>query len=752
LPRILFKVLFVLCLFLVLFLDTAKAATMTIPLKKLAPIQDHQLRGSMDNYSFTIPIPERWKVQKATLHFSYINSSALIPHNSRLIFTVHNQPLAQVRLNPDTPEGDVIVPIPGALLKTGYNPCSFWVSQHYTDEQCEDPFAPELWTWLKLSEAYFIFELEPVPVPRRVSAIADFLFDPRNIFDTRVNLVIPELTPAYLKAASLAASGIALRYGYRTPDFILSQAQRPGMDNILIVMRKDLSSVAPGLTPVSEAPGIAVHHLTEKRSTPPPGQPELVENPHLALVVISAGGEAEVETACRAFASLSFPLPDSPSTRIAGVQLPAVDEHMVRKGLQPGKTYTLASLGIRTTEFRNISPPPLNIELRFPSDLYLSPNTFASVILHMAYDAAMRSDSVLNIRLNGKFIYGVRLDNPKGDYFRGYRVDIPLSSFKAGLNRLSLEAALTPLHTDKCTLIQTENLRLTIFEDSTVILPEVPYWIKMPQLDLFFQDAFPMGRWPDLREAAVVLTDQNLASANAALNVVALSAQKIGFPPFGLSWTMNYEPEKTRKDLLITGVLATLPKSALEKAPIAGLDPLRLSFPQMDRPQPRTAEPIEFWAKAAAPQQLPLNLSDVKVEDWVMEDLSGALGPGRAALMQLQHPDAADRTVIIMTAGIPEDLVAGSKALWDPAVQGGCRGDLFIVNLQKPEFETLAQLIGPSYFLGKPGRMPALQNFVNSHPIFSLVALLAILLILCGLFLKLLKRRQQQRLNPFHHD
>jgi hypothetical protein len=48
--------------------------------------------------------------------------------------------------------------------------------------------------------------------------------------------------------------------------------------------------------------------------------------------------------------------------------------------------------------------------------------------------------------------------------------------------------------------------------------------------------------------------------------------------------------------------------------------------------------------------------------------------------------------------------------------------------------------------------MPALQNFVNSHPIFSLVALLAILLILCGLFLKLLKRRQQQRLNPFHHD
>ena len=746
-PTILLRVLFVLSLFLTLFLDTAAAATMRIPLKKLAPIQDHQLRGSMDSYSFTIPIPERWKVQKATLHFSYVNSSSLIPHTSRLIFTVHNQPLAQVRLNPDTPEGDVTVPIPGSLLKTGYNPCNLWVSQHYTDEQCEDPFAPELWTWLKLSDAYFIFELEPVPVPRRVSAIADFLFDPRNIFDTRVNLVIPELTPAYLKAASLAAAGIALRYEYRTPDLMLSQAQRPGMDNILITTRKDLNSVAPALSTMSEGAGIAVHHLPEKRSAPAAGQPDLVENPHLALVVISAQEAAAVETACRAFASLAYPLPDSSSTRIVDVKLPEVDEHMVQKGLLPGKTYTLASLGLRTTEFRSISPPPLDIELRFPSDLYLSPNTFASLILHMAYDAAMRSDSVLNIRLNGKFISGVRLDNPKGDYFRGYRVDIPLSSFKSGMNRLSLEAELTPLHTDKCTLIQTENLRLTVFEDSTVLLPEVPYWIKMPQLDLFFQDAFPIGRWPDLREAAVVLAEKNPAAANAALNVVALSAQKIGFPPFGLSWMLNYEPEKTLKDLLIVGSLPTLPKSALEKAPIAGLDPLRLSFPLMARPQPRKGEPIDFWSKATAPQPEPLNLSDVRAESHVRDDLSGALGPGRAALMQLQHPQAAERTVIILTAGVPEDLVAGSKALWEPGVQGGCWGDLFLVNLEKPERETLAHLIGPSYYLGNPGRMPALQNFVNSHPILSLLALLVILLVLCGLILTFLKRRRQRRLN-----
>jgi hypothetical protein len=114
--------------------------------------------------------------------------------------------------------------------------------------------------------------------------------------------------------------------------------------------------------------------------------------------------------------------------------------------------------------------------------------------------------------------------------------------------------------------------------------------------------------------------------------------------------------------------------------------------------------------------------------------------------MQFQHPEAAERTVMILTAGIPEDVLAGSRALWNPVVQGGCRGDLFLVNLEKPDFETLAHKIGPNYYIGKPGRMPVVQNFVNSHPVLSLLILLALLLILCALVLSYLKRRKQRRL------
>jgi len=68
----------------------------------------------------------------------------------------------------------------------------------------------------------------------------------------------------------------------------------------------------------------------------------------------------------------------------------------------------------------------------------------------------------------------------------------------------------------------------------------------------------------------------------------------------------------------------------------------------------------------------------------VVGDLSGALGPGRRP-DAVSASDAADRSVIVLTAGISEDLLAGSRALWNPMVQGGSRGDLLVVNLEKPE-------------------------------------------------------------------
>ncbi|MGD8715553.1 MAG: cellulose biosynthesis cyclic di-GMP-binding regulatory protein BcsB, partial [Desulfobacterales bacterium] len=94
-----FKITILLILLLNMVQVAAWAASFKIPLRKLAPIQDVRLQGTKDSYRFSVPIPKRWKVRNATFHFKYTNSSALIPLTSRLVFLVHNQPLAQIRLN-----------------------------------------------------------------------------------------------------------------------------------------------------------------------------------------------------------------------------------------------------------------------------------------------------------------------------------------------------------------------------------------------------------------------------------------------------------------------------------------------------------------------------------------------------------------------------------------------------------------------------------------------------------------------------
>lgn len=727
----------------------AAAVTIRVPLPEIAPVQNHQLRGATDRFSFSLPIPERWKVRRAVLRFSYVNSSALIARISRLVFTLRDRPLAQVRLNPDTPEGEVTVPIPPELLLPGYNECTFWVAQHYTEEECEDPFAPELWTWLNLEDAQILFELEANPVPLRVSAIADFLFDPRNIFDTRANLVLPALTPVSLRAAAVVASGISLRYAYRAPRITLGDSLRPGVDNIVIGIRSEIASLPPQAAKTAFPSGaeIRVEHLPEPRSEPKPGEPPFLANPAHALVLVTGESAAELEAASRAFASLSYPLPDTPSTRIEAVRLPEVEEHSVQRGLFPGKTYTFASLGKRTTEFLHISPPPLDLELRLPAGLHLATNAFVSVILHMAYDAAMRSDSVLNILLNGKFISAVRLDNPKGDYFKGYRIDIPFSSFKSGMNRLSLKAELTPLHTDKCTLIQTENLRLTVFDDSAVIIPEAPFWIRMPRLDLFFQDAFPLGRWPDLREASVYLAEKTPQAAEAAVNAVAICAQKLGYPPVALGWAIAPETIPADRDLLVVGPLSSIPAPLLAAAPLRGLDPLRLTFPSQPRPRAHVSEPVDFWSRPPRPQaSVPFHPSDLTAHSPVEVDLSGTLGAGRGAMMQFQHPNAGGRTVTLLTGGESADLLRLGRTLWEPAVQAAAQGDFVLLRLDAQRPETVALTLGPTYFIGVPGRMPALQNFINTHPLLALGVLLALLLILCTLLVRLIRGRRRHRL------
>ncbi|UCD81655.1 MAG: cellulose biosynthesis cyclic di-GMP-binding regulatory protein BcsB [Desulfobacterales bacterium] len=540
---------------------------------------------------------------------------------------------------------------------------------------------------------------------------------------------------------------MALRYDYRAPRLTLSDKIRLNSDNILIGNREELNRLLSKPTDLPSGAVIALEHMPAKPARGEALTAGAVDPAH-ALILLSGSTSEELTRAVEAFAAQSYPFPDSAATTVTSLTLPAVERYMVQSGLTPGKTYELDSLGMATTVFRGISSPAAGVDLRLPSDLYLTPERFASISLHMAYDAAMRSDSVLNIRLNAKFIAGVPLDNSRGDYFKSYKIDIPLSSFLPGTNRLYFEAEMTPLHTDKCTLIQSENLRLIIYEDSTVSIPDVPHWIKMPRVEVFFQDAFPFGSWPDLRETTVLMTEETFVTAGAAVNAIALAAQKIGYPPFSLKCDFKYDKLAPDTDVLAVGPLKTIPDEIGSRAPLTGIDPARVTMSAMQRPTPLRSRPFDFrtlsFGDGPAPPQ---NRSERQHFSPIQGQYSGILGPDRAVLMQLQHPGKTDRTVMVLTATTAVEIDKASRAIWEPAVQSTITGDLALLDLSVPENAATSLQVGPSYYLGSPGPAAGLQNLLNTHPLISLAVLLVLLALLCLIILRWLRKRKKKRLN-----
>jgi hypothetical protein len=744
---------FVLLIMLFTIPQNLQAQVIDLPLKDFLQVENIRLEGAngnTDKYEFSLPIPQRWSINKAILTFGYTNSTALIKSRSRLVFSLNGNPLAQVTLDPQTPQGFVSVPIPVKLLTPGYHPFRFEVAQHSDYGECEDPSAPELWTWVELSEAKISFEVTLKSVPERLSAISDFLFDPKNPAVPPVNLIFPEVTEAAMKPLALCASGVALRYDYRGVPFASTDDFRAGMDTILVGPENFIKTRLAHLDLLdadwsARGPLLAIRHLPLKKIMEL-DQPKLVTDPDHCLVIVTGKDWDDVLEAAKAFSLVSLPLPDSPRALVRDLIIPETDLYTQKNGLAQNKSYTLSNLGFSTTTFKGTNPVPQGFGFRLPSDSYLPPNSQASLSLNLAYGANMRTDSVMNILLNDKFVAAIPCSDESGGSYSHYKIRLLLSSMKPGYNTLTFSPVLTPLITDRCTMIQTGNLRLTLFDDSTFSLPDIDQWIEMPQIKAFMADGFPFGRFPDMRNTTIVVPDKTRQSFLAALNLVALAAQKTGFPPLEASWQLT-PPETSDKNMLIVSTADTIPHLFSNKAPLDLSPSGVLRYPHLARP--RGYDPGQdkgFWSKLLGHKGS--RVVDVSLQETqlVVTRFDPFLMVNRAALMQFQSPFKNDRTVMMLTAHTLEDMAAAGKALWDSGLQSSSSGDTLLIDLSDPTYKTTALKLGPSYYLGKISSTPFIEYYTNTYPKQFIILLLGLSLATALLIYILLKRRNRRRI------
>ncbi|MEQ9619609.1 MAG: cellulose biosynthesis cyclic di-GMP-binding regulatory protein BcsB [Deltaproteobacteria bacterium] len=738
---------------IILLLYTASGAgaeTVNIPLHKIAPVGITDLKCSEAEFNIKLPIPERWAVKSAVIDFGYVNSSALLAQNSRLILKLNSYPLAQIELNPLAPEGIARVQLPADLLDPGYNDLTFYVTQHYTLE-CEFPCAPELWTTLKLDEASIELTYDLKPVPLELSSISDFLFDPKTFPYGQVNIVSEYNSPESALLASTVASGIALRFDYRKVEFSTSNEITPGVDNV-IIGRKEFVEGLVGKTNLNiNGPYIRIMHNPAEKDNPvgPADEGEIpsdgnksTDNNTRALIIVSGNTLEDIRLAVTAIAVLSFPFPATDKMEIKEILLPAVHPYSGKLMINPGSIYAFKTLGFPNHSFKGFSPQTKDLSFRLPTDLLIEENRYAEISLHLAYGAGMRSDSVLNILLNDEIVTAIHLDNPNGAVFSNYKISIPSYLFNRGDNIIRFEPVLTPSVTGQCELIQVDNLFLSIFDDSTFKFPSLSHWVELPRIELFFQDGFPFTRWPDGRETTLYITRPDYKTISSSLNLIGLMSQKIGYPLLNIDIGFE-EPKDWNREIIVVGDIATVPENIRKEAPLKYGPMVTAPYPVINNLN--LNESVSTWGKIKNYAAGTSELQSESVIETAYSEQTGGLGNDQGVIMEFESPYQPGRSVLLVTAASDNDLLALTSALLDSSVQGDSRGDLALVDFTPEGYKVWSLDVGRGYYTGKLSTANRVKSVINTSR-WKFFALLAIsLLILTASTFYVLRRIRSDR-------
>ncbi len=725
-------------------MPVVNAETLNIPLYKLADAKAVNMRCTGSEHSIVLPIPKRWKVNKATLNFRYQNSSALLKRTSQLEMLLNDVPLAQIRLDPLSSKGTVKLDLPPVLLESDFNRLTFRVAQHYST-QCENPCAPELWTRIELDDASIELDYEYRDVPLRISAVSDFLFDPKLFPEPQLNIVTETLSDEDLTAATIVASGVALRYEFRKTLFSTSESLEQGKDNVLVGSHEFIKRVMDYYELPYEASGpyLRVLHMPKRvqvTRTNREGKKETVEvtrfDKRFGLILIAGETAEQIKVAAETMDILSIPFPDSAEMQVKGFSMPKIAQYSGKKMLTTDRLYRLNNLNFFSHTFKGMSSDKAQLIFRVPADFRVKPNQYVKLSLDFSFGAGMRADSSLNIILNGNHVNAIHINDEQGGLFNDYEINLPTHLFKGGENILEFEAVLTPLITERCGFIQQENLFLTLFDSSTLVFPSMPHRVEMPNLELLFVNGFPYTRWPDGYETLVSLAAPSRSNLTLALNLVGILTQKNGYPLFGLE-VSNQVPDHYDGEVVVVGEVAQVENEWLSRAP------LRLGeFNHVPYPV------FESWDERSS-----LAFSIQRSE----------MGDHQGMITQFESPFKIGRTMTLFTAKTTQGIERLSDALWEFSVQGAARGDLMLIDYvfnpnqferfgDGRDFRVTALQAGKTFYTGKGGSVNPVQFYLDLYPWLYWVALAV-----CGALLVLLiywwlVRQRQRRLAQSHLD
>ncbi|WP_289031328.1 cellulose biosynthesis cyclic di-GMP-binding regulatory protein BcsB [uncultured Paraglaciecola sp.] len=708
-----------------------------------------RLEGQSAASTLSIPLSSTHKVKSASIHIEAVSSIALQENRSLLNVRFNNATIAQIPYSPQQPFINKTIVIPQSLWREGFNNVTFQVSQHYTNV-CEDGSSPELWSEIDLYRSSLLIDTEHSVENLAIKHLSG-LFSPGIGGQRKVTLanIHDDKQEVTTQALPLVAQGLALRNDYQ-PLIVTAASITPpsfpslpdGLDwteatkasylkssfyldnkiedaiHVVVATKSALQSYVTDAT-YSAIQGAYIGIETQAAVI----VEENVIMPQSQRLIVSGTNSEEVTLAAKALATLNDELnPDSAITILEQTEL-STSHFVSTRVLKPDYEYTFAETGSSENDFRGSGEFFKTVNLNLPADFYSPESAMVKVLLDFSYGAGMGLGSVMNISVNGKIVHGLSLDNPNGQAFNQYRLDLPVRYFKAGSNTMDFSIVLqSPQSVTDCHEIPDSHLAFQLHASSTIELPEAGKVAAQPDLALFADTTFPFTYATNDMPATIYYGQPDMLSA--ALTMAAKSAQA--------SKTLN------PNILLEAGVPQTLSTFALVLTRPADLnDDLFADY--------NTAvSNVKKW-----PYQLQNTLQNsvqtsLKETTDALMTVNGTtlqnstLGDLGVLIMKENPSSSETGSVLIIAAETTDILTERVSELVSLNLWGQLAGDFFAWS--SPEKPDLTMRVSSKFQLGETTSLwLELRMWLSNNPMYWILAVLALVIIaswLCYIALK----------------
>jgi hypothetical protein len=725
-----------------------------LPLMRLVPPGETlELRLASSEYTLFAPVPERWNVVDAELHLEYTNSISLLQQRSQLRVSFNERVIAQFPLKPDQPDAIADIKIPLDLITSDFNRLKFEVAQHNSLE-CEDPTSAELWTQIDSVNSYLSVSVEAHPISGQLSQLSKLVN--RKFWDSyELNLVTvgDDISEAQLGWGASIAQMMALRLDYvpfklhharsktrlvpvsgaeelashRFP--MLDQTELLGRDTVLVGTATQLEALlGTEFTAAVTGAYLAIYPLDE--------------DPAHFLLVVSGTTNDEVALAANALGFHNFPFPENQSTIVSEWKLPEIPRYAARNAIAPNARYDFSTLGYQTTTYRGFKASNLaegEIKFWLPPDFFTAGRENVELSLHLAYGAALRSDSVLNILVNNRFERAIGLNDPAGAMYRDYQIIIPLNAFSPGPNVITFEPRMMPSVADFCVIGQSENLALTLFDDSEIRFPELTHFTSLPDLDLFAKTGFPYTTVQADEYAALQVAGKDSQTVGAALSLVGKLAQLVDVPLKSLQVSFDAVPDNV--DILLVGAASEIDQKFMAATDFALGNPSRVALPLETTVNPDRVNRSRLAELLDRATGEPDPVTDLRTPQQLHITKTGTLG-GYKLMLQTESPLSRSRTLTILTASNTTDLAEGVNSLVNPEIWNNLNGHMV---LWRDKLNTLVNYAGGTEFhVGQASVDRTLSYYFSNYPLEGLLITMAVI-VMAAFFIYLLLRRFVRR-------